>query len=266
MDTKKFSTEFESFRGHLRSFVLRMTADAQSTEDLVQDTWLKANSSLESFRGDSSLKTWVFAIASNLAIDYLRKRSRWPESVTDICKEAFMNDQEAVKSTMQIAQTSEYAKFEIQEHIAFCFTCISKSLPIEQQLCLLLKEVYEFKVKEVGKIINCTEEMVKYHLRTSRQRMIDVFDNRCALINKKGACHQCSEMNGMFNPKQNAQQEIMKVKMAKEANKASKQHLFDLRMEVLKGIDPYTSGAHELQLHHLEHNRKVMLKYLNEDW
>ena len=94
--------------------------------------------------------------------------------------------------------------------------------------------------------------------------MIDVFDGRCALINKKGICHQCSEINGIFNPKQNTQEELVKIKMVKEAKNKDKEKLFDLRMEVLKGIDPYSSGAHELQLHHLEFNRKTMEKYLKE--
>ena len=53
--------------------------------------------------------------------------------------------------------------------------------------------------------------------------------------------------------------------MVREAEKLDKQRLLDLRMEVLKGIDPFHSKAHELQLHHLEHNRKVMEAYLKNN-
>jgi len=52
--------------------------------------------------------------------------------------------------------------------------------------------------------------------------------------------------------------------MAREAEKADKEYLFDLRMKVIQGIDPFKSNAAELQLHHLEHNRKVMEKYLEK--
>jgi RNA polymerase sigma-70 factor (ECF subfamily) len=45
---------------------------------------------------------------------------------------------------------------------------------------------------------------------------------------------------------------------------ADKEHLFDLRMKVIRGIDPFRSNAAELQLHHLEHNRKAMEKYLEK--
>ena len=95
-------------------------------------------------------------------------------------------------------------------------------------------------------------------------KMITIFDGRCALINKEGICHQCSELNGMYNPKQKFQEEVVKIDMAREAEKAGKEHLFDLRMQVIQGIDPFKSNAAELQLHHLEHNRKVMEKYLEK--
>ena len=103
--------------------------------------------------------------------------------------------------------------------------------------------------------------MVKYYLHTGRSKMINVFEGRCALINKEGVCHQCSELNGIFNPKQKAQEEIMKIEMAREAEKGDKEQLFDLRMAILREIVPFKSKAAELQLHHLEHNRQVMEKY-----
>lgn len=264
MNQKEFTTQFEQIAPQLKSYILRMTANVQDTEDIIQDTWIKSYKNLASFQGKSSLKTWIFSIASNLAIDGLRKKKRWPENSTDICRAASHSDPSVFMESMRIVQTSPYAKFEIKEHINLCFTCISKSLPLEQHLALLLKEVYDFKIREIAVILKMTETKVKYFLNAGRNKMIDVFDNRCALINQKGMCHQCSEVNQAFNPKQNTQEELMKIRMVREAKKADKQHLFDLRMQIVKGIDPFNSGAHELELHHLEHNRKVIERYLEE--
>lgn len=86
-------------------------------------------------------------------------------------------------------------------------------------------------------IVDNTEAMVKYYLHTARSKMIQLFDGRCALVNKEGVCHQCSELNGIFNPKQNLQEELVKIEMARKAEKADKEHLFDLRMKVVQGID-----------------------------
>lgn len=265
MTTKQLTKEFEQSSGQLKSYILRITASVADTEDIVHDSFIKATEKLDTFKGQSSLKTWLFAIASNLAKDNLRARKRWVENVTDITKEAALSDPLFFQEAMNIRTTSLQGQFEIKEHIAFCFTCIAKSLPLEQQISVLLKEVYEFKVNEITQILDTTEAMVKYYLHTGRAKMINVFEGRCALINKQGVCHQCSELNGIFNPKQKFQEEVVKIDMAREAEKSDKEHLFDLRMKVLQGIDPFESNAAELQLHHLDHNRKVMEKYLEKN-
>ncbi len=265
MTTEQLNTEFDEIKGQLKSYILRITASVKDAEDIVQDTYLKSSTKLETFKGNSSLKTWLFAIASNLAKDNLRAKKRWPENVTDICREAAMSNQPFFQEAMQIRTTSAQGAFEIKEHIAFCFTCISKSLPLEQQLCLLLKDVYDFKVSEIAQIIDNTEAMVKYYLHTSRSKMIDIFEGRCALINKQGICHQCTELNGIFNPKQKAQEELVKIEMVREAEKGNKAQLLDLRMKIIQGIDPFESNAAELQLHHLAHNRNVMEEFLKKN-
>jgi RNA polymerase sigma-70 factor, ECF subfamily len=265
MTADQLTAEFETFQGELKSFLLRMTASVQDAEDIFQDTYIKAHAKINTFRGESSLKTWIFSIASNLARDLLKSKKRWPETVTDICREEALGNRQFFQEAMHIREMSPQGKFEIKEHIAFCFTCVSKSLPLEQHLSLLLKEVYGFKVVEIAVILNQTEAMVKYYLHVGRNRMIEIFDRRCSLINKQGICHQCTELNGIFNPKQKAQEELVKIEMAREAENKSKEKLFDLRMKILRELDPFESGAAELQLHHLEHNRQVMEKYLTEN-
>jgi RNA polymerase sigma-70 factor (ECF subfamily) len=265
MNHDQLTTTFEEIRPQLKSYLLRMTADVEEARDIVQDTYLKAHEKLDSFRGESSLKTWLFAIASNLARNLLQSQKRWPEHVTDICKEAAMSNRQFFQEAMTIHQTSAQGAFEIKEHIVFCFTCVAKSLPLEQQICLLLKEVYNFKVNEITQIMDQNEAMIKYYLYTGRQKMIQVFDGRCALINKKGTCHQCTELNGIFNPQQKAQEELVKIAMVRAAEKQDKEQLFDLRMQLMQEIDPFESPAAELQLHHLTHNRKVMENYLKKN-
>jgi RNA polymerase sigma-70 factor (ECF subfamily) len=264
MTADQLTQEFESFEGELKSFLLRTTTSVQDAEDLVQDTYLKAQAKIDTFRGESSLKTWIFSIASNLAKDLLKSKKRWPETVTDICREETLGNRQFFLEAIHIRETSSQGNFEIKEHIAFCFTCIAKSLPLDEHLVLLLKEVYSFKVREIAQILRMSEAMVKYHLHISRSRMIEIFDKRCSLINKQGICHQCTELNGIFNPKQKAQEELVKIEMARQAEMRSGEELFGLRMKILQELDPFQSGAAELELHHLEHNRQVMERYLKD--
>ncbi len=265
MNDNDLTREFETVQGELRSFILRMTGSVQDAEDIVQETYIAARTKLDTFRGESSLKTWLFAIAANRARDLLRSKKRWPENVTDICRDAALSDPEFFQEAMDIRATSPQGHFEIKEHIALCFTCVSRSLPLEQQIALWLKEVYGFKVREIAGIMDLSEAMVKYYLRTSRQTMIAVFDRRCSLINKEGVCHQCTELNGIFNPKQSEQEALARVRMAQDAVSGDKEHLFDLRLQIMQELDPFESGAAELQLHHLEHNRRVMEAHLEDN-
>jgi len=264
MTLELFNQEFQQMHGPLKSYLLRITASRTDAEDLAQDTYLRAAEKLPSFREEATLKTWVFTIASNLAKDNRRAQLRWVENVTDLTRMAAIKNKQFIQESLHIRDTSPQGQFEAREHIAFCFTCISKSLPLEQQLCVFLKEVYEFKVSEIEQILGINEARVKYYLHSGRSKMIQIFDGRCALIHKEGVCHQCSELNGLYNPKQNSQEELMKLELVKEAEKGDKEHLFDLRMKILREIDPFQSNAAELQLHHLEHNRQVMEKYIPE--
>jgi len=261
MTIEQFTSEFELLRDQLKSYILRLTVSIEDAEDIVQDTFLKASSKLHNFRGESSLKTWIFAIAVNLAKDKNKTRKRWPENVTDITKAAALASNQFFKESMEIASVSPQGQFEIKEHISLCLTCISKSLPLEQQVTLLLKDVYEFKVCEIAQILDTSEAMVKYYLHTARTKMISIFEKRCALINKQGICHQCSELNGIFNPKQNFEEEKNKIEFAKRADDADRELLLDLRLKIMKDLDPFTSGGADLQLHHLAFNFSVMENY-----
>ena len=217
MTIEQFTTEFECTRPQLKSYILRITASVEDTEDIVQDTFVKASTKLDTFRAESTVKTWIFTIASNIAKDNLRAKKRWPETVTDICREKALANPNYFPEIAQIMQTSPQAAFEINEHITFCLTCISKSLPLEQQICILLKEAYDFKVTEIVEILQSTEAMVKYYLHIGRSKMVNIYEGRCALINKEGTCHQCSELNGIFNPKQIFEVEKNKIEFAKKS-------------------------------------------------
>ena len=92
MTLELFNQEFKGITGPLKSYILRITASIADAEDIIHDTYIKAADKLHTFRGDSSLKTWLFSIASNLARDKLRAQKRWTENVTDITKEAALSD------------------------------------------------------------------------------------------------------------------------------------------------------------------------------
>jgi RNA polymerase sigma-70 factor (ECF subfamily) len=63
------------YGGRLRRFLFRLTGDAELSEDLLQEIWIRVLARGSQFKGDSKLSTWLFAIARNLVFDLHRKRS-----------------------------------------------------------------------------------------------------------------------------------------------------------------------------------------------
>ena len=114
----------------LQSFLYRFTASKEDAEDIAQETFIKAFKKSGSFKGDSSLRTWLFAIATNLAKDHLRAKQRWTTTTQDKCKELIGSTPALADKLHSLNQSSPQGKYEIREHIDFCFTCIMKTIPI----------------------------------------------------------------------------------------------------------------------------------------
>lgn len=246
-DINAFQTLFAGFQNQLKSYLYRLLANRNNAEDLTHDTFIKAYEKLSTFKGEASLKTWVFQIATNLSYNYLQRQKRWTPDVSEQAKKLVLENSILRNKLIKVHETATDAKYDMKEHIDTCFTCISKNLPIENQIALMLKDVYDFSVSEICLIVEKTEGIVKYLLQDGRKTMTDIFDNRCALVNKNGVCHQCSELNGWFNPKENQQQELMKLDLVKGSRKYDRDELYQIRATLVKAIDPLRSKGSDLQ-------------------
>ena len=253
-----FHQLFATFQPQLKSYLYRLTANRNDADDLTHDSFVRAFDKLNSFKGKARLKTWTFSIATNLAMDMLRKRQRWPEDAQDQSKAVSSQSPEVVEAYRYINSYSPEGVYEMREHIDFCFTCIAKTLPIEQQISLLLKDVYGFKVKETAVILNLTISQTQHRLRAARQKMNDIFDHRCSLVSKKGVCYQCSELNGLFNPKQEAQTELMKLELVETAVSNQNADLLKLRTQLIQTIDPLNANGTDLHDFILQRVRQVI--------
>jgi len=175
----------------LRRVVRRMVGDPDDTSDLVQDALLRAYEKIGSFRGDASLTTWLVSIATRAAIDHLRKRARWRDDA-QVHARQYLHDDGARYADLQTLFRSPDYMFDAREHIAFCFTCVGRSLPPEQQAALILRDVLQYKNGEAAKLLGLTESVLRHHLADARRSMQKSFDGLCGIVNKDGVCHQCS--------------------------------------------------------------------------
>ena len=253
MELEAYLLQYLEFRDELKSFLFRTLTNRQDCEDILQETYVKIVDNISSFRGESSFKTWVFTIALNLARNLLDKNARWQVQDTDIARDLHERQPQLAAQTVAVFFTSSPDKnFQIREHLDYCFTCVTKTLDLPQQLCLLLKEVYGFKQHEIQSITGLSEGKVKHGIVDARRNMVRIFNNRCALINKRGICDQCSALKGLLNPEQDAQIEASKLKLTQAAATAEGERLLELRLELVRTVDPINAPSSQIHVHLLE--------------
>lgn len=245
-DINAFYELYAGFREELKSYLYRLLADRADAEDLAQDTFVRAFDRLWSFEQRSSLKTWVFSIATRLALDVLRHRKRWPEDILDLAKAEAGARPEVRAYLEQARYQTPHGAFELAEHVDFCFTCVAKTLPLAQQVALLLRDVYGFSTVDVARMMGAGEGAVKHYTRDARTTMERVFDDRCALVRQDGPCHQCSELNAWLNPKQVAQEQRVTVDELRGSPSHDRAHLLRLREDLVRRINPLRGRGSDL--------------------
>jgi len=253
---KQFEIEFIAFKAKLSSFVFRLVTNKQDTEDIVQETYLKAFEKIDSFQGKSSFKTWVFTIALNLAKNHLKKQKRWLENAQDYGAMLHAKSKKHWDAFQSVFESTPEQEYSIKEHLVYCFNCMNKTLELEQQICLLLKEVYDFKVKEIIGITKLSEGKVKHALTNARKNLNAIFEKRCAIVNQNGMCNQCSELTGILNPKQKVQEKVNQLKLAKQKHTTSNDRLLDIRLDMVKSLNPLQSNNTLITTYFLENSEK----------
>ena len=240
----RVETEFLAVKERLQSYLYRLTTNKEDTEDLVQDTYLRVKEKIGTFRGDSSFQTWVFAIATNLAKDNQRVKDRWRLDAQDECKNAALTEPRNQQRIVGAFRNQTEKKFEIVEHINYCFTCIAKNLPLEQQIAVILKECYQFKRAEIAKIMRSTEGVVKHLLHHGRKKLQTKYEHRCAMVNKNGVCYQCAELNDFLQAEPNSKTKINRLGLSRTNDP---ERNLDIRFQLIHKINPLNSNGAELE-------------------
>lgn len=237
---------FDAFQPKLKSFLYRLVTDRNDVEDIARKTFIKAFEHPCSIRDKSSMKTFLFRITLNLLKDRLRKKQRWQPDILERSKSLAIAIPEITENLLHINKHAPYGRYDIAEHIDFCFTCFSKTLTVEQQTALILKDLYNFSLNEVAIVLGYSVTAVKRLLYDAREVMASIFSLRCALINPHGICSQCTELDVFFNPRQKFQTTRLKRNLLNEAVRTDRRKLYRMRAKLVSTIDPTDSSGSDL--------------------
>lgn len=198
-DDYAFGELVEPLRKPLFSYIYRMVTLRQDAEDLLQDVLVRVLQSLPGFRGEARFKTWLFGIATHVCMDHLRAKKRWRVDAQLYGQHETEADEEAVAKLDSLLHSPDFV-FEMREHIAFCFSCISRTLEPDEQAAIMLREVLGFSNQEAAAMLEVSEPVFRHRLSSARSTMIGSYEGLCQLINKTGVCWQCKGLQEFAGP------------------------------------------------------------------
>lgn len=157
-----FQVVHERFRSRILRYLTRLVGEG-AAEDLTQSVMLKVSEGLPDFRGDSSLPTWIYRIATNAAFDRLRRKAPAAPAETDL---------EFDEADVPLAaQTASVETTAIRGEMNACIREFIERLPQNYKTVMVLSELEGFKNDEIGAILGLSLDTVKIRLHRAREKL-----------------------------------------------------------------------------------------------
>jgi RNA polymerase sigma-70 factor, ECF subfamily len=167
----------ERHRPELRAHCQRMLRSHDDAEDAVQEALLRAWKGLSSFAGRGSARSWLFRIATNAALDTLRRRRKLVLSIEP--------DGEGTSLIDSIADDRPLteSRYEQREAVDRALYAAERLLPARQRAVLVLRDVLGFSAAESADILDTTVASVNSALQRARAA-VDSWHSRLLLISE----------------------------------------------------------------------------------
>src|SRR6202453_327444 len=166
-DLSAYDQLVRRYQERVYATVYHMTSNHEDAHDLVQETFIKAFRALKSFKGDSSFYTWVYRIAVNKTINFLKQRkNRVQISLNDVDFNA-ENDPDLVALVSERTPRRDLNLAELQEKLNAAMQKLSE----HHRMVVTLHDVQGLSHEEIGKIMDCNVGTVRPRLFYARQQL-----------------------------------------------------------------------------------------------
>lgn len=155
------------YQERIYATIYHMTANHEDANDLAQETFIKAFQALKSFKGGSSFYTWVYRIAVNKTINFLKqRRNKAQMSLNDLDLNA-EHDPDLVALTSERTPRRDASLTELQEKLNEAMQKLSEP----HRLVVTLHDVQGLSHEEIAKIMDCNIGTVRSRLFYARQQL-----------------------------------------------------------------------------------------------
>ena len=170
-----FEALYEAYGRRVVNLAYRMTHDADTAHDLAQDIWLKVYEKLGSFEGKSDVFTWIYRIAMNHVLNYLKKekRARWLD-LLDRKVGDLVQAEAADPATIQRAQVSRQDRgLEKRERAQAVWQAVQQ-LEDKYRVPLVLHHYEELSYKEIAAVLELGLTAVEARIHRAKRQLIKI--------------------------------------------------------------------------------------------
>ena len=181
-DEAAFARLVDPYRGQLHAHCYRMLGSLHDAEDALQEALLRAWRGLDRFQGRSSLKSWLYTIATNTCLTQIERR---PKRVlpldygpatdphdgpgTPLVESVWVEPYPDQQLGLDDGPAGPEARYELRESVELAFIVALQHLPASQRAVLILREVLGFSAAEVAEMLDTTVASVNSALQRARK-------------------------------------------------------------------------------------------------
>ncbi len=162
-ETQVFAELVDDYKDLVFTLAIRMLKNREEAEEVAQDTFMKAYSSLDRFKGDSKFSTWLYRIAYNTSLDRIKKNKKF---LKEVAINEFTEHEVKTVDTVLDDMISEEKNVVIQQSIA--------KLPSDDSALMTLYYFDDLSLNELSEVLDLSTNTIKVRLFRCRKKLATI--------------------------------------------------------------------------------------------
>ncbi len=187
-----FQELVNTWRRRILGMASRLTGRPEEAEDIAQEVFVRVYFSMDRLREAEQFEPWLYRIATNSALDFLRRHRRCRIRLSDLSEEQQVTLERVMAMRSASDRREESELHDLAEQVL-------AMLSAEDRALLVLKEIEGLSIREIGEVYGVRQETIKVRLFRARQRILQKMAHRP----ESGLAREAAN-RGLFDPRQTA--------------------------------------------------------------